>query len=121
MEKLANTPEKINQVECKASIVDSFFLPEIFAEILFGDKSCTVALQICWATEWAGKVKNVLDEKKIEKGEIRDFDKRLELSDYALHLLKSSNLEYCVEKYLMAIQNCTSHKNAIETVNKLSG
>lgn len=75
-------------------------------------------MQLHWSLEWFGGIENILKWEVIEKTN-NDFDDRLLLTTYGLMLLKNCSLEYCSRKYLIEIQNSTTHLAVFENVSKL--
>lgn len=58
----------------------------------------------------------MVDERLVD-----GFDRKLLLSQYELTLLKNCSLEYCTQKYLMDVQNSTTHLAVFDGIAKLTG
>lgn len=80
-------------------------------------------LQVHWTLEWFGGVDQILKWESVE-GEHRrcdNFDERLLLTEYGLMLLKNCSLERCCKKYLMDVQNATTHVAVLDGIARLTG
>lgn len=93
-----------------------FFLDEVFS-----DSTSLSALQLHWCLEWFGGAEVILKWDSVPEIKEDDFDTRLLLTKYGLMLLKNCSLEFCSRKYLIAIQNSTTHLGVFEHVAKLTG
>lgn len=78
-------------------------------------------MQVHWNLEWFGGFENVLKWDTVDENNCTgDFDDKLLLTNYGLLLLKNCSLEYCAKKYLIDIQNSTTHLAVLEAVTRLT-
>ncbi|KAJ8927425.1 hypothetical protein NQ314_020095 [Rhamnusium bicolor] len=89
---------------------------------IISDRWCLSSIQIQWNLENFGGFQELIkwEDIKYDDDSMINFVDELKLSSYDLNAIKSSCISFCIRKYLNTIQNGTSHKIVIESVDYLT-
>lgn len=85
------------------------------------DKYCLQSLQIHWNSEWFGGFSVILTGKELNYTDTDDFNTVLRLSHIDLIQIRSTSMEYCINKCLKVVHNATSHQDVVDSFIKLTG
>ncbi|KAJ8960101.1 hypothetical protein NQ317_012333 [Molorchus minor] len=108
--------------QCNTHWTISEYTKENLKAFIIADRWSLSSVQIQWNMEIFGGLDELIkwEEINYDDHSMLNFVDDLKLSNHDLQAIKSSSINFCVKRYLNAIQNGTSHSDVIQSIECLT-